>query len=307
MTKMKTALLATVTAFAFAGSAYAEGCDKVTFSDVGWTDITVTTSATKQVLKALGYDVDVKILSVPVTFASLESNDIDVFLGNWIPAQTGSIQPYLDKGTIETLTTNLTGTKYTLAVPSYLYDKGLKTYADVGKFKDELDGKIYGIEAGNEGNTYLISLTEPGKAFEGLEVIESSEQGMLAQVARLYPEEKAVVFLGWEPHPMNANFSLKYLTGGEDFFGAEGVVNTVARKGYAAACPNVGKLLTNQTFTLAMENEIMGKILDGGEDADPAVESWLKANPAVLEGWLAGVTTKDGGDGLAAVKTAMGL
>lgn len=307
MTKMKTALLATVTAFAFAGSAYAEGCDKVTFSDVGWTDITVTTSATKQVLKALGYDVDVKILSVPVTFASLESNDIDVFLGNWIPAQTGSIQPYLDKGTIETLTTNLTGTKYTLAVPSYLYDKGLKTYADVGKFKDELDGKIYGIEAGNEGNTYLISLTEPGKAFEGLEVIESSEQGMLAQVARLYPEEKAVVFLGWEPHPMNANFSLKYLTGGEDFFGAEGVVNTVARKGYAAECPNVGKLLTNQTFTLAMENEIMGKILDGGEDADPAVESWLKANPAVLEGWLAGVTTKDGGDGLAAVKTAMGL
>ena len=307
MTKMKTALLATVTAFAFAGSAYAEGCDKVTFSDVGWTDITVTTSATKQVLKALGYDVDVKILSVPVTFASLESNDIDVFLGNWIPAQTGSIQPYLDKGTIETLTTNLTGTKYTLAVPSYLYDKGLKTYADVGKFKDELDGKIYGIEAGNEGNTYLISLTEPGKAFEGLEVIESSEQGMLAQVARLYPEEKAVVFLGWEPHPMNANFSLKYLSGGEDFFGAEGIVNTVTRKGYAAECPNVGKLLTNQTFTLAMENEIMGKILDGGEDADPAVESWLKANPAVLEGWLAGVTTKDGGDGLAAVKTAMGL
>ena len=307
MTKMKTALLATVTAFAFAGSAYAEGCDKVTFSDVGWTDITVTTSATKQVLKALGYDVDVKILSVPVTFASLESNDIDVFLGNWIPAQTGSIQPYLDKGTIETLTTNLTGTKYTLAVPSYLYDKGLKTYADVGKFKDELDGKIYGIEAGNEGNTYLISLTETGKAFEGFEVIESSEQGMLAQVARLYPEEKAVVFLGWEPHPMNANFSLKYLSGGEDFFGAEGIVNTVTRKGYAAECPNVGKLLTNQTFTLAMENEIMGKILDGGEDADPAVESWLKANPAVLEGWLAGVTTKDGGDGLAAVKTAMGL
>lgn len=307
MTNLKTALLATATAFAFAGSAYAEGCDKVTFSDVGWTDITVTTSATKQVLTALGYEVDVKILSVPVTFASLENNDIDVFLGNWIPAQSGSIQPYLDKGTIETLTTNLTGTKYTLAVPTYMYDKGLKTYADLAKFKDDLDGKIYGIEPGNEGNTYLIGLTEAGKAFEGFEVVESSEQGMLAQVARLYPEEKGVVFLGWEPHPMNANFSLKYLTGGEDFFGSEGVVNTVTRKGYAAECPNVGKLLTNQTFTLPMENEIMGKILDGGEEADPAVAAWLKANPAVLDGWLAGVTTKEGGDGLAAVKTAMGL
>ncbi len=307
MTKMKSVLLATATAFAFSSTAYADGCDKVTFSDVGWTDITVTTSATKQVLTALGYDVDVKILSIPVTFAALETNDIDIFLGNWIPSQTSTIQPYLDKGTIETLTTNLTGTKYTLAVPTYLYDKGLKSYADLAKFKDALDGKIYGIEPGNEGNTYLISLTEAGKVFDGFEVVESSEQGMLAQVARLYPEEKGVVFLGWEPHPMNANFSLKYLTGGEDFFGSEGVVNTVTRKGYAAECPNIGKLLTNQKFTLPMENEIMGKILDGGEEADPAVAAWLKANPAVLDGWLAGVTTKDGGDGLAAVKSAMGI
>lgn len=140
-----------------------------------------------------------------------------------------------------------------------------------------------------------------------MEVIESSEQGMLAQVARLYPEEKAVVFLGWEPHPMNANFSLKYLTGGEEFFGEEGVVNTVTRTGYAAECPNTGTLLKNMTFTLPMENEIMGAILDDGEEAGDAVTAWIKANPAVLDGWLQGVTTKDGGDGLAAVKAAFGL
>ncbi len=33
---------------------------------------------------------------------------------------------------------------------------------------------------------------------------------------------------------------------------------------------------------------------------------WLKANPGVLDGWLAGVTTFDGGDGLAAVKGSLG-
>lgn len=130
---------------------------------------------------------------------------------------------------------------------------------------------------------------------------------MLAEVARAYPDQKPVAFLGWAPHPMNANFSLTYLTGGEAFFGEAGVVNTLSRKGYAAECPNVAKLLTNQKFSLPMENEIMGKILDGGEEADPAVAAWLKANPAVLDGWLTGVTTKDGGDGLAAVKTAFGL
>lgn len=289
-----------------AGPALA-ACDSVTFSDVGWTDITTTTAAAKQVLTALGYGVDVKILSVPVTYASIDSGDVDVFLGTWLPAQTGAIQPYLDKGTIEVVTTNLEGTKYTLAVPRYLWDEGLQSYADIGKFKDALGGKIYGIEPGNEGNQYLISLTEPGKPLEGFEVVESSEQGMLAQVSRFYPQKKGVVFLGWEPHPMNANFDLAYLPGGEDFFGGEGIVQTVARKGLVEECPNIGALLKNMTFTLAMENQIMGAILDEGAEPDAAVKDWVAKNPSVLDGWLAGVTTKDGAEGLPAVKAAFGL
>lgn len=303
--KLKTTL-STLALIAAAGQALAD-CDTVRMSDVGWTDITVTTSATKQILTALGYGVDVKILSVPVTYASLDSGDIDVFLGTWLPAQTEALQPYLDKGSIEEITTNLEGTKYTLAVPKYLYDKGLKSYADVAKFKDDLSGKIYGIEPGNEGNTYLVSLTEAGKPFEGFEVVESSEQGMLAQVKRAYPNGEGVVFLGWEPHPMNANFELEYLPGGEEFFGDEGVVKTVARAGFAAECPNVAKLLTNQKFSLAMENQIMGAILDEGAEADAAVVDWIKANPETITPWLEGVTTKDGAEGLAAVKAALGL
>ena len=308
MTPMKTALLASVAAFAMAGSSFAAGCDKVVMSDVGWTDITTTTATTKHILDALGYETDVKILSVPVTFASLAAGDVDVFLGNWLPAQEGAIGPYLKDGTIETVGTNLTGTIYTLAVPAYTYDKGLKTYADIAKFKDDLDGKIYGIEPGNEGNGYLISLTKkPDSGLDGMTVVESSEQGMLAQVARFYPQQKDVVFLGWEPHPMNAQFDLKYLTGGEDFFGGEGVVNTVTRKGYSAECPNVGKLLKNMTFTLPMENKVMGEILNDGADPAESTEAWMKANPDTVAGWLDGVTTKDGGDGKAAVMKSMGM
>ncbi|OUS20674.1 glycine/betaine ABC transporter substrate-binding protein [Litorivita pollutaquae] len=283
-------------------------CGSVTFSDVGWTDITTTTSATKHVLTALGYDVEVKILSVPVTFAALESDDVDVFLGNWMPAQAGAIGPYIESGEIESVGVNLTGTKYTLAVPAYTYDKGLKSYADIAKFRDSLDGKIYGIEPGNEGNGYLVSLTEENThGLEGFEIIESSEQGMLAQVKRAVKKNEDVVFLGWEPHPMNANFELKYLPGGEDFFGGEGVVETVTRKGYAAECPNVGTFLSNLKFSLPMENAIMGQILDDGMDPDEATMAWLKANGDVLDTWLAGVTTKDGDEGLPAVKAALGL
>ena len=304
-------LLTTVSALtlALAGMAQAQAqCDSVTMSDVGWTDITTTTSAAKHVLEALGYDVDVKVLSVPVTFASLESDDVDVFLGNWMPAQTGAIGPYLESGEIEQINVNLEGTKYTLAVPTYAWEAGLQSYADIAKFEDELDAKIYGIEPGNEGNAYLVSLAENDTHGLGnFEVVESSEQGMLAQVSRFYKDQEPVVFLGWEPHPMNANFDLKYLPGGEDFFGGEGVVHTVTRQGFSDECPNLGTLFGQMDFSLPMENEIMGQILDEGEDADDATMAWLKANPEVLDTWLAGVTTTDGAEGLPAVKTALGL
>ena len=54
-----------------------------------------------------------------------------------------------------------------------------------------------------------------------------------------------------------------------------------------------------------MENEIMSAILNDGEDPEDAATDWLKANPAAYEAWLAGVTTKDGGDAVAAVSSAL--
>ncbi|MEX2408273.1 MAG: glycine betaine ABC transporter substrate-binding protein, partial [Rhodovibrionaceae bacterium] len=144
----------------------------------------------------------------------------------------------------------------------------------------------------------------------GFDVVESSEQGMLAQVTRSERSDDPVVFLAWEPHPMNANHDMTYLAGGDDWFGPDyggATVYTNVRAGYVEECPNVGALLNNLEFTLAMENEIMGAILNDGTDPEEAATAWLQANPEVLETWLAGVSTFDGGDGTAAVKEHLGL
>ena len=133
----------------------------------------------------------------------------------------------------------------------------------------------------------------------------SSEQAMLVQVGRAVKREQFVVFLGWTPHPMNVQYDMAYLKGGEQYFGASGSVNTLARKGYAAQCPNVGKLLANLQFTQDMENSIMDQVLNGNTNNDAAVKAWLKANPAVVQGWLQGVTTRDGGDAVAAVQARL--
>ena len=287
----------------------AADCNKVTFSDVGWTDITATTAVTTTVLQALGYETDIKLLSVPVTYSALSSGDVDVFLGNWMPSMEADLAPYRDDGTVETLRTNLVGAKYTLATNAAGTALGLKDFADIATHKDALESKIYGIEPGNDGNRLVLDMITAGKFdLTGFEVVESSEQGMLAAVAKGEKNNTPVVFLGWEPHPMNANFKMSYLTGGDDVFGPNfggAEVRTNVRKGYVAECTNTGKLLSNLEFSLAMENEIMGKILDDGIDPPSAARDWLAAHPEVLAPWLAGVTTKDGGDGLAAVTAAL--
>src|SRR5687767_10859590 len=288
--------LAGAAALLAAGAAQAadpESCQTVRFSDVGWTDITATTAATSEVLKGLGYEPETEILSVPVTYTSLKSKDIDVFLGNWMPTMEADIKPYLDDKSVETIKVNLEGAKYTLAVPKHTYDAGLKSFEDIAKFKDKLDNKIYGIEAGNDGNRLILDMISADKFdLSGFELVESSEAGMLSAVQKAAGSKEDVVFLGWEPHPMNANIEMEYLSGGDEVFGPNfggATVHTNVRAGYVTECPNVGKLVSNLRFSLEMENEIMGAILNDGADPKAAATAWLKEHPETVAPWLEGV------------------
>ena len=295
-------------AAALAGAAAAD-CETVIFSDVGWTDITATTAATTVVLNALGYETETKVLSVPVTYTALAEGDVDVFLGNWMPTMEADIAPYREAGTVDTVRANLEGAKYTLATNSAGAALGIADFADIATHAEALESTIYGIEPGNDGNRLILDMIA-ANAFEldGFDVRVSSEQGMLAQVERAVEREEPVVFLAWEPHPMNANYELTYLTGGDDWFGPDfggATVYTNTSAGYVEACPNVGALLQNLEFSLAMENEIMGAILNDGADPEDAARAWLAANPETWTAWLEGVTTLDGGEAVPAVEAAL--
>jgi glycine betaine/proline transport system substrate-binding protein len=309
--RMSALLVGCVALSGIAQAAVPEQCRTVRFSDVGWTDITATTAATSVVLQGLGYTPEVQVLSVPVTYASLKNKDIDVFLGNWMPTMEADIRPFLEDGSVESLRVNLEGAKYTLAVPAYVAAGGLKDFADIAQFADELDEKIYGIEPGNDGNRLIQDMIDADTfGLKEFELVESSEAGMLSQVARSVRGEDWIVFLGWEPHPMNANIDMVYLSGGDEIFGPNyggATVYTNVRAGYTEECPNVGTLLNNLEFSLAMENGIMKAILDDGQDPNEAAAAYLKQHPEVLDQWLTGVTTVSGEDGLAAVRQHLGL
>lgn len=303
------ALLGATAAPALAGDPAA--CKAVRFADVGWTDITATTALASVILDGLGYKASTQVLSVPVTYTSLKNKDIDIYLGNWMPTQEADRKPYVEDGSIEVIGPNLTGAKYTLAVPTYLYEAGLKNFSDIAKFRKELGGKIYGIEPGNDGNRLILGMIEKDQfGLKGFEVVESSEQGMLAQVERATTRKEPVVFLGWAPHPMNTRYKIEYLSGGDDVFGPNfggAEVFTNIRKGWVKECPNAGHFIGNLKFNLDTENVVMDYILNEGLEPEKAATRWLKANPDVWAPWLGGVTTFSGEPGLPAVKASLGL
>ncbi|MFT4128677.1 MAG: choline ABC transporter substrate-binding protein [Labrys sp. (in: a-proteobacteria)] len=289
-----------------------ENCKAVRFSDVGWTDITSTTAIASVMLKGLGYRPETTVLSIPVTYASMKAKDIDVYLGDWQPSMENDRKPYLEDKSIAVIGANLpVGAKYTLAVPEYTYAKGLHDFADIAKFRDSLQGKIYGIEPGNNGNRLVQGLIDANKnGLKGFQVVESSEQGMLAQLQGAVARQDDMVFLAWAPHPMNVNFKIRYLTGGDDTFGPDygkAVVNTNVRAGWAEQCPNAARFIANLKFTVELENQMMQMITGDGLDGPAAAEKYLKGNPGVLETWLAGVTTFDGQPGLPAIRKSLGL
>ncbi|MFM0467568.1 choline ABC transporter substrate-binding protein [Paraburkholderia strydomiana] len=298
-------------AASFASAAEPQSCMQVNMAGPGWTDIDATNAMTGVVLKALGYKQKVANLSVPITYQGLKKGQIDVFLGNWMPAQAPVVKPFKEEKSIVVVHSNLSNAKFTLAVPDYVAAAGVHSFADLAKNADKFDSRIYGIEPGAPANQNIKKMVDD-KAFglDNWKLVESSETGMLTQVERAVREKKWIVFLAWEPHVMNTKFKLTYLDGGDKYFGPNyggATVNTVARSGYAQQCPNVDRLFKQLTFNVDIENGVITEVLEKKTSVDVAATEALKRHPELLKSWLDGVNTASGANGLQAVQTALGV
>ena len=220
----------------------------IRLSDPGWTDITSTNSIAAPSSTALGYAPEVKTLSVPIGYQAMKDGQIDVFLGNWMPAQ----QPFRDDldaaKAAEVIVQNLEGAKFTLAVPTaQATELGVADFKDLAAHADAFESKIYGIETGAPANQNLQKMIDAGDFGLGdWTLVESGEQAMLAQVTRAEKSGDAIVFLAWAPHPMNTAHELTYLAGGDAYFGPDyggAQVFTLARTGWAGRMPERGALL----------------------------------------------------------------
>ncbi len=261
---------------------------------VNWPGVTLKSHVVKEILETLGYKVDLQMLMLPVIYKGLDNDDLDIFLGMWYPTMRPNFTPYQEKGTIEKVRVNLNETIYKIAVPEYVWNKGVKSLADLNNHADKFDYKIIGIEPGNEGNQIMIdAIADNTYNLKEWELIEGSTAAMMAALGKATKNNEWIAFLGWEPHWMNLEYDIKYLDDPEKIWGEGEVVYTIARDGYKEDMPEVYKFLMQFKVTPKMQNDWIYEYGKKKRDPDEVAIEWIQNNLNVVDQFVYGVNSLD--------------
>ncbi|MEA2119979.1 ABC transporter substrate-binding protein [Halovibrio sp. HP20-50] len=288
-------VLATTALFVSAAQADDQTLD---FGVPAWPGITVKTAIAEQLLNPLGYQTSTQAIGLQVIYQGIESGDIDAFLGAWLPAQREMFNPRKESGVLVDVANNVDGAQMTLAVPEYLYESGIQSFADLDENRDQFEGKIYGFGAGSAASEILHNAIDNDTWGLGdWQVVDTSEVAMLSAARDAISREEPIVWVGWTPHWMNLELPMRYLEDPEDLFGennGESDVLTLLRSGYADAHPNVVTFFEQFTFSAEEQSWMIQAYGQEEQDLDDVAEQWINDHPERIEAMLADVTTTDG-------------
>ena len=289
--------IALATAALFASTAQADD-QTLDFGVPAWPGITVKTAIAEQLLNPLGYETSTQEIGLQVIYQGIESGDIDAFLGAWLPAQREMFDPRKESGVLIDVANNVDGAQMTLAVPEYLFEDGLQSFADLDDYRDQLDGEIHGFGAGSAASEILNNAIDNNTWGLGdWQLVDTSEVGMLSAARDAISREEPIVWVGWTPHWMNLELPMRYLEDPEDLFGennGESDVLTLLRGDYAEANPNVVTFFEQFTFSAEEQSWMIQAFGQEERDLADVAEQWMVDHPERIEAMLADVTTTDG-------------
>ncbi|MBS9402694.1 ABC transporter substrate-binding protein [Halomonas sp. TRM85114] len=268
------------------------------FGVPSWPGITVKTQIAEQLLESLGYDTSSQELGLQVVYQGMESGDIDVFLGGWMPAQREMFTPREESGAIVNVGNNVDGAQMTLAVPEYLYDQGIQSFADLDENREMFDGDIHGFGAGSAASEILnAAIDEDAWGLGDWRLVDTSTVGMLSAAQDAISREEPIVWVGWTPHWMNLALPMRYLDDPKDLFGennGESEVLTLMRGDYAEANPNLVTFFEQFSFSAEEQSWMIREFGQEERDAEEVARDWINENTERVEAMLDGVTHRDG-------------
>lgn len=311
ITQLRSTLAAAALALTAATGTAGAASDSQTirFGTPTWPGVTVKTEVAAQLMEAMGYETKSTNASPAFAINSLKTDDLDVYLGGWMPTEKHMIEPAEKNGEVEVLATNISGAIMGIAVPKYVWEAGVRTEADLAEHADKFGGKIYGIEPGSGFNDSIKSSIDNDRhGLGGWELVPSSTSAMLSQVGRKIDRDEWIVFLGWTPHWMNVTYDIKYLeaVGEPKIADTRSDVLTVVNPKLRERAPEVAKFLSQYVVDKQDQSKWVLEYSYKERAKDAVASEWIAANLDTVAGWLDGVKTRDGGSAIEAVRGEYG-
>ena len=261
---------------------------EITFTYVSWAEGIAMTHLAKVVMEdSLGYDVTlIQAGGAPIAFSSLAQGDADVFLDAWLPITHSRLWDEYEDQVVD-LGYSYQNTEVGLAVPAYM---PISRVQELKKYREELNGKIVGIESGAAINQQAEEVIQK-EGLDGFQVVASSGPAMAASLQRAYERREPIVITTWKPHWMWGPFDLKFLegasTGSSDVFGAPENIHTLVRPNFKADYPaEVVQFLKNFQLNNEQMASLMNAIRPEEEEPLEAARQWVQEHEAVVNGWL---------------------
>ena len=252
--------------------------DSVDLVYVEWDTEVASTSVVSEVLRDMGYEVNMTPLDNAVMWEAVANDEADGMVAAWLPmTHEAQYDRFADQ--VEDLGPNLDGgAKLGLVVPSYM---DVDSIADLS---DQADQTIVGIDPGAGVVSAAENTVETYDNLADWNVMTSSGGAMTAQLGQSLQNEDEIIITGWSPHWMFSRYDLKYLEDPEGTMGGEESIHTMVRQGLAEDKPEVYSLLDNFQWEVEDIESVMLEVEDG-VDPTQAARNWIEANEETVNSW----------------------
>jgi glycine betaine/proline transport system substrate-binding protein len=252
----------------------------ITFGVTPWTSTIPPTKVAKLLLEDMGYTVEETNADAGGVYTGLFKGDLDVFMDSWLPVMHANYMEKFGENLDDTAVSYMDG-ELGWVIPTYV--DGINSVEDIKGNEDLFGGKIYGIEEGAGMTATSKEMIE--KLGLDLEYVASSEGGMLAQAQRMMAKEEPVLFLGWRPHPMFANYDLKVLPSPGEYFQTS-EVHVLTNKELKEKAPEAYDFLSKWSMSVSDIETMIVEIEDNGRDAEEVAQEWIDNHPDEVKAML---------------------
>ena len=274
---------------ALAVGALAVGCasslqnKELKLGNMGWDESIAVANLTKALLEDdLDYD-EVRLEqtdSVRYLFQSVSTGDMDAFQDVWLPQQKAYLGEVEDQ--VEQLDSWYRGTtRYSIATPSYMGITSIDQLNDTGA------KHLLGIEQDVDIMEAIPVSVIPEYGLEQ-KLVQSSTQGMLAEVENRYRNREEFAFVAWSPHWMNQRYDFDYLDDPEGALGdltQSAEILTIVNEDLPEDDPVAYAFMDTLTLDEEQVNALEDEINTAG-DPQTGVRNWLENNRDVVQPWI---------------------